>query len=67
MTKNEKKKGKTNKRINSSVRRRRVLLQRNIRKQVDDDLEFKLGISIGGDREPPQEHMVGVVFRSQVL
>ena len=52
------------------VTRRRVLLQYNellTRKQVDDDLEVKLGMSVGGDREPPREHIVWVVFGFQTL
>lgn len=65
MAKNEERKEKQT--INSSVTRRHVLLQQTTQKQVDDNLEFKLAISIWGDREPPREHIAGVVFRFQVL
>jgi len=38
---------------------------RGTRKQGDDELG--LGISVGGDREPPREHIVWVVFGFQTL
>ena len=58
-------KNRKEKRTNNSVTRRRVLLQRTTRKQGDNQSE--LGISVGGDREPPREHIVWVVFGFQTL